>query len=279
MAPLHCSVMTCPQPNPGTWKHLLALYSVVLLTMTACSGSSDNQPAISQDELQEDGLYKEYTVARIDSPAIINSVWDKEPWDRIVPLRIEHHMGDDPDHRPGVQAKIAYDDEAVYVIYRVEDQYIRCAITDYQGPVFRDSCVEFFFTPSENLDLGYFNLEMNCIGTALFHFQRGQGENRERSRLERDHFDQIEVAHSIDPELVATEMEDPLIWTLEYRIPFDILTEYADIERPASGVRWRANFYKCADDTSHPHWLTWSVVDLERPNFHRPDYFGTLIFE
>lgn len=51
------------------------------------------------------------------------------------------------------------------------------------------------------------------------------------------------------------------------------------IERPRPGVTWRANFCKCADDSSRPHWLTWSPVTDSEPAFHRPKYFGILEFE
>jgi hypothetical protein len=40
-----------------------------------------------------------------------------------------------------------------------------------------------------------------------------------------------------------------------------------------------ANFYKCADQTSHPHWLTWASVDYPQPKFHLPEFFGRLVFE
>ena len=36
---------------------------------------------------------------------------------------------------------------------------------------------------------------------------------------------------------------------------------------PSPRAVWRVNFYKCADDTSHPHWLTWSPVELPDPKF------------
>ena len=45
------------------------------------------------------------------------------------------------------------------------------------------------------------------------------------------------------------------------------------------GVTWRANFYKCADHTSHPHWLSWSVIGSGKFEFHVPEYFGTLEFK
>ncbi len=40
----------------------------------------------------------------------------------------------------------------------------------------------------------------------------------------------------------------------------------------------RANFYKCADLSAHPHFLSWNKVDVPTPNFHLPEFFGTLYF-
>jgi hypothetical protein len=51
------------------------------------------------------------------------------------------------------------------------------------------------------------------------------------------------------------------------------------VEKPGPGVTWRANFYKCADKTSHPHWLTWAPVNYPKPKFHLPEYFGRIEFE
>jgi hypothetical protein len=88
------------------------------------------------------------------------------------------------------------------------------------------------------------------------------------------------VAHSL-PKIVDPEIADATEWTVAYRLPVDMFSKYfpATIQQPASGVSWRANLYKCADDTSHPHWLTWSPVAFERPDFHRPQSFGLLVFQ
>ena len=48
---------------------------------------------------------------------------------------------------------------------------------------------------------------------------------------------------------------------------------------PTEDTLWRANVYKCADKSSHPHWLTWNRVDRVKPDFHRPEFFGTLVFK
>ena len=68
-------------------------------------------------------------------------------------------------------------------------------------------------------------------------------------------------------------------WVLEYRLPFRIMDDYTQVEYPHSGIRWRANLYKCADGSSHPHWLTWSPIEVTEIDFHRPEFFGHLVFE
>lgn len=217
-----------------------------------------------------------YTVVRLQGMVEINSVWEKEPWINIPALHVANHMGDEPDPKPNVHAKVAYDDEAIYVIFRSEDQFVRCVVDEYQGPVYRDSCVEFFFTPGPDISKGYFNLEINCGGTSLFAFQRDRSV--ERIRIPESEFERVTVAHSM-PGIVDPEIEDPVTWTIEVRLPIDILTQYTDVTPPGPGVQWRANFYKIASATSHPHYLTWSFVYHPVPQFHLPEYFGTIQFE
>jgi hypothetical protein len=81
------------------------------------------------------------------------------------------------------------------------------------------------------------------------------------------------------PRIVDPEIEEPITWSVGYALPIDLLQRYCAVRPPQSGAVWRANFYKCADNTSHPHWLTWAPVDYPRPNFHLPRYFGVLVFE
>ena len=51
-------------------------------------------------------------------------------------------------------------------------------------------------------------------------------------------------------------------------------TDISLIDR-ASGQVWRANLYKCGDQTSHPHWASWAPIG-EALNFHQPGFFGGL---
>src|SRR5262249_32397019 len=86
-------------------------------------------------------------------------------------------------HQPKVQAKVAHDDRYLYLIWRVEDQYVLAKRTQHQQDVYRDSCVEFFFTPGANpAERGYFNLETNCTGVKLLGVHVSPAANTRRSR-------------------------------------------------------------------------------------------------
>jgi Carbohydrate-binding family 9 len=202
--------------------------------------------------------------------------WDKFPWKEIPSWRLENYMGKKPDHFPKAEVKIAYDEMSIHLMFQVADRYVRAIALDHQDNVWEDSCVEFFFTPNLDVTTGYFNLEMNCGGTLLFHFQPGSGQDR--IVIPKKDCDNIRVAHSL-PRIVDPEIQEPLTWRVAYSIPFVLLKRYCPVMLPGPGGQWRANFYKCADKTSHPHWLTWAKVDFPRPNFHLPQFFGILEFQ
>lgn len=242
-------------------KTAVVLFIHIFVLVTACG----------QTEMSS--IYK---VSKIPSPPEINAVWDKMPWKEIEPLQIKNYMGEKPVHFPFTQAKVAYDNAAIYVIFRVEDRYVKAVARENQGPVYLDSCVEFFFTPGKDTEKGYFNLEMNCGGTMLFHHQ--MKPRTDQTPVSEDDIRQVQVAHTL-PKIVDPEISTDTTWIVEYRIPFSILNKYHSFPEPEAGTVWRANFYKCADQTSHPHWLTWAPVDFPRPNFHLPAYFGILEFQ
>lgn len=221
----------------------------------------------------EAGTVPTYAVSRVAAPPAIDANWDKTPWKTIRPVHLRRHMGDKPAHMPKTQAKVAYDDAALYVIFRVEDRYVRSVMTKNQAAVCKDSCVEFFFSPAPALPNEYFNLELNCGGTMYFAYH---GANTE-TKLPQGDMGDLSIAHSM-PSVVEPEIVNPVTWTIEYRLPLDILKRHSPIAQPARGVAWRANFYKCADLTSHPHWLTWAPVDYPKPCFHLPAFFGMLKF-
>lgn len=216
-----------------------------------------------------------YNVTKLNQSFQIDGNWDKSPWDRIDSIELTNFMGRRPGFFPTVQARMAYDDAYIYVIFLVKDRYIRCITNEINGPVWEDACVEFFFAPSPNLTERYFNLEVNCGGTPLMHYNIVA--NKEIKAIEEEDIRRINIAHSL-PRIVDPELTNPVDWTIEYSIPIQILKKYADITSPGAGVTWRGNFFKIAENNSNPHFLTWSFVDHPEPDFHIPEFFGLLRF-
>lgn len=216
-------------------------------------------------------------MTRLTSPPTAGADWDKPPWQKIPSEPIRNYMGKMPDHFPNTEVKIAYEDMAIYVMFRVADKYVRAVAAKHQDSVCGDSCVEFFFTPGADVSRGYFNLEVNCGGTMLFHYHPGSRKKR-FDEIPVSDCDKIIITHSL-PRLVDPEIQESVTWTVEYAIPVALLKRYYPVSTPKPHALWRANFYKCADNTSHPHWLTWSPVDYPKPNFHLPQAFGVLEFE
>ncbi len=217
-----------------------------------------------------------YTVKQTTQATAIDADWDKPFWQGIDAVEIAlAHWPTQTEHIPQTEVKLQYDAENLYVIFRVQDQFVRAAATDIHGDVWKDSCVEFFFAPYSGQGTSYFNLEVNCCGVPLM--QHHDGPRTGSCFVEVQQCQKIEIAASL-PGPIVEEITEPTIWTLEYRLPYEILTPYPEFIKPASGVCWGANFYKCADESSHPHWLTWSAIEEEQPDFHRPDYFGLIQF-
>ena len=219
---------------------------------------------------------KIYRVSKTQNPVIIDSDWDKSVWSNVEPAELGYYMGKQPAHQPRVQFKLLYDDSNIYVIFKVDDQYIRAARQDYQSDVCKDSCVEFFFTPGSDISRGYFNIETNCISAMLLNHQKARATGQICISLDDCRKIEISSTFSVPSE---REIQRKMTWVLEYRFPLSVMESYAEVEKPAAGIEWLCNFYKCGDETSRPHWLTWSKVDLPRPDFHQPEFFGKLIFD
>jgi hypothetical protein len=215
-----------------------------------------------------------YNVAKLNSPIVIDADWNKTAWQGIDSIMLENRMGDLPDFIPITHVKMLYDDLNVYVIFKVQDRFVRIVTNDINGPVWEDACAEFFFSPDMAAPLKYFNLETTGGGTPLMCYNTFP---LELHYLDTTDIKEIEIAHSL-PELVPNEMTDSVTWTLEYKVPLELLEKYANVTRPAPGINWMANFYKCASNNSNHHYFTWAKVVSPKPNFHLPEYFGKLVF-
>lgn len=221
----------------------------------------------------EEAVYK---VSKLSRPMKIDADWNKSQWKNVETIKVDKHMGGLPKFAPIVEAKMTYDDKNVFVIFRVQDKFVKSTVQEFNGAVSENSCVEFFFSPDSSHPLSYFNLEVNAGGTPLIYYISDPW--KKFVKLEDKDISKIEIAHSL-PKKVDPEITEPITWFIECRIPLDMLQKYSNVSVPGAGVTWKGNFYKTGSKTSNPNYMTWSFVDHPKPNFHLPQFFGTLKFQ
>ena len=66
-------------------------------------------------------------------------------------------------------------------------------------------------------------------------------------------------------------------WEVALIIPYAVFFKHQIESLDEKEIK--ANFYKCGDELQTPHFLSWNPIKIENPDFHRPDFFGTLEFE
>lgn len=173
-------------------------------------------------------------------------------------------------YKPDVSFTIAYTRHEMLLKYYVTEQWFKAEKTETNQDVYEDSCVEFFVSPSD--DGIYYNLEFNGIGTCLM----GSGTGREnRKRADPEIISRIRRKGSAGEKSVS-EKSGGYSWTITMAIPFNVFF-HNDISG-LKGMTFRANFYKCGDKLSVPHYVTWNPVGTAKPDYHRPEYFGLLKF-
>jgi hypothetical protein len=175
------------------------------------------------------------------------------------------------DYRPKVRFNIGYGEKEIYIKYYVHEQYVMAEKDKSNQSVCEDSCVEFFVSPDS--DGIYYNFEFNPIGTCL----EGKGHGRADSRVvDPEYISKIRRLSTLGNQPFGEKTGDQY-WELTVAIPLEAFAG-KDI-RDLAGKTFKANFYKCGDKLTKPHYLTWNPVETDHPDYHRPEYFGSITFE
>ena len=171
-------------------------------------------------------------------------------------------------YRPEVQFAIVRSADALLLHYRVTEDQVLSRVGQDQGPVWSDSCVEFFCQP-EGGDL-YYNFECNCIGRLMI----GAGTSREGRELASP---QVLASIGRWASLGGRPIPDRLertCWETALIIPAPAF--YRHEFRSLESLKLRVNFYKCGGTDAYKHYLSWAPISAPKPDFHRPEYFKPL---
>jgi hypothetical protein len=170
-------------------------------------------------------------------------------------------------YRPLTTVSAAHSKTAIYVLFQVHGNCLRAASTKDNQNVNEDSCVEFFVKQPDS-DY-YFNFEFNCIGVC-----KAGKHYKDRDNVvyfSPDQLHRIDRWSSIGLR-AFNEMNGMFSWELCVRIPFELM----DIDPESLPKMLLGNFYKCADATEQPHYVSWNPIKTDNPDFHRPEFFGEI---
>lgn len=173
-------------------------------------------------------------------------------------------------YKPQVTFRIGHTGSEIWLKLYVVEKHIRAVENRTNGDVYKDSCVEFFIAFN---DKNYYNFEFSCIGTRHLSFGPGRGN---RTRISSDIVEQIEIESSLGNQPFEAKSGN-FNWEIMIRIPLSCFV--FDTLQTFDNTTANANFYKCGDATAEPHFVTWSPVKTENPDYHRPEYFGLVQFE
>ena len=169
------------------------------------------------------------------------------------------------DPKPIVQFKIAHNNQAIFIHYDVWETEILARYSNHNDPVHKDSCLEFFiaFEGEQN----YYNFEFNFLGTC----HAAYGPDRHNRQLQSpETIQQIQVQTHINRAI--KEGLPPINWQLMLKFPLEVFP-FTKMEK-LEGRKATANFYKCGDDLSTPHFIAWNPIQSETPDFHLKSFFG-----
>jgi len=218
-----------------------------------------------------------YTIRFSAVIPLLSDTWDDCLWSGAETLALTHFRPEGSGHCPETTLQLLYHDSGISGQFRVKDRFVRCVRTQDMDDIWKDSCVEFFVQP--NPGRGYFNFEFNCggamLGSYITNHERTPHGFREFVRFTKPECARI-LRRTTMPRCVDPEIAGPEVWHLQFFIPFSLMETYVGPFGMISGQTWRANVYKCGDETSHPHWASWQP--LPEKNFHLPECFGNVLF-
>lgn len=172
---------------------------------------------------------------------------------------------------PKVSFKIAHNGDYLFIQFFVEENEILAKTTEDNGSVWTDSCVEFFISFDNSPQ--YYNAEFSCIGKALLGYRKDRSSAVHAAPAIMN---SIKRYSSLGTEPFDKKKGD-YKWNMLVAIPVSAYWQ-SDL-KSFRGIKARANFYKCGDDLTTPHYLSWNPIKTEKPNFHAPQFFGELNFE
>ncbi|MBN1290875.1 MAG: carbohydrate-binding family 9-like protein [Candidatus Latescibacteria bacterium] len=212
----------------------------------------------------------EYTVYRTAGEISVDGILDEEDW-KAAPSFGDFKF---PWWKEGVKeqtdARMLWDDKFLYLSFKCDDRHIWAEYFDHNSATCRDDCAEIFWSPAPVTGKGYYMFEMNCIGNVLS-VCNDYKKNILDNKILLPH-----IAQTIKGS-VNNDDDDDTGWILEVAIRYSDYTTLSSDATPKNGDIWKIGLNRCGGKTNE-QFSQWSPSQTDRPNFHKPEDFGTIHF-
>lgn len=183
-------------------------------------------------------------------------------------IELSNHLwAEDYPHFFSSRASVgAVKNKGLFVVMISDETCPKAVYTKKDDPVYKDSCMEFFFQPFSD-DARYMNFEINPNGACL-------------SEIGTCRSDRIFIKEitAVEPEITVFPVEKG--WAVSLFISEQLVSQVFGREFSLSETGYIcANFYKCGEETRSPHFSSAFFVGSTKPDFHRPEYFEKLYFD
>lgn len=254
----HVCAMSLLAYGPSrTWpsmRYLLWVSLAVFLNYTTWSMDSNSSP----NQGQSPTAVALRMAERPDAEGFPTSV----AWAQAPAIIFDHDWkGDHSDPARATEVRLLWSQDTLYLRflskYRSLTLFNQARSDGWRDQLWDRDVAEAFLQPDDSDPLVYKEFEVAPNGFWI-DLNISHGANKEmRSELKRR---------------VLVD-EKTKTWVAELAIPMKSLTASFDANR-----NWRANFYRVEGAAEPRFYSAWSPTYSDKPNFHVPSAFGTLIF-
>lgn len=239
------------------------------------SGSKGAEPHRGLSDPTEELL--QVLCFRAETPIVIDGDPKDAAWERASALQLTDAVRGEPG-RFATMVRILYDRDYLYLLFTCEDDYAWGTVSDRDGPIWDEECVEVFVNPGEAHHQYY---EINVSPKNVI-YDSVILNNRTPARPDAEFigFPRWDAAGLKTGVAVEGNLDEPggvAGWNAELAIPHSVLFGAAN-NPPRPGDFWRINFYRIdtPDNGVREHYA-WSATG--RNAFHLPWRFGVLAFQ
>lgn len=178
---------------------------------------------------------------------------DAPEWDNVEKAFLSYDNQSPFVQNPTTYARLVYSDKGITIRFDCSEKDPYKKYHKLNEPACVDSCVEFFFAPDGKVPDRYLNFEQSAGGALLI--QTGTCNKRDYIGDKIETFE-IEI------------FDDSEGWKAKWFLPFSFILKYFE----NFDKNFKGNLQFCNNEKNF--FITWNKIEIDHPDFHRPEYFG-----